>query len=160
MAFSIVTAPFHPASNGLAERFVRTFKTSVKKNLDDSMPISEAVIKFLVTYRSMPNSNNKSPAELLHGRTAQTLLTQILPVTKLSKKQPVTTKFGKDCKVFLRNYSSGPKWVEGIIEKFLGNRVYLVKTPTGQCKRHQNQLQARQSTPPQPTAYEPSKQHQ
>ncbi|XP_037927767.1 uncharacterized protein K02A2.6-like [Teleopsis dalmanni] len=156
----VTTAPFHPASNGLAERFVRTFKTSVKKNLDDSMPISEAVIKFLVTYRSMPNSNNKSPAELLHGRTVRTLLTQILPVTKSSKKQPVTTKFGKDCKVFLRNYSSGPKWVEGIIEKSLGKRVYLVKTQTGQCKRHQNQLQARQSTPPQPTAYEPSKQHQ
>ncbi|XP_037931172.1 uncharacterized protein K02A2.6-like [Teleopsis dalmanni] len=156
----VTTALFHPASNGLAERFVRTFKTSAKKNLDDSMPISEAVIKFLVTYRSMPNTNNKSPAELLHGRTVRTLLTQILPVTKSSKKQPVTTKFGKDCKVFLRNYSSGPKWVEGIIEKSLGNRVYLVKTLTGQCKRHQNQLQARQSTPPQPTAYKPSKQHQ
>ncbi|XP_037954661.1 uncharacterized protein K02A2.6-like [Teleopsis dalmanni] len=80
----VTTAPFHPASNGLADRFVRTFKTSVKKNLDDGMSISEAVIKFLVTYRSMPNSNNKSPAELLHGRTIRTLLTQILPVTKSS----------------------------------------------------------------------------
>nr|XP_041630616.1 uncharacterized protein K02A2.6-like [Drosophila kikkawai] len=34
----ITTAPFHPASNGLAERFVQTFKYSVKKNLQDGIP--------------------------------------------------------------------------------------------------------------------------
>ena len=126
----VTTAPFHPASNGLAERFVRTFKTSVKKNLDDGIPLGDAVTKFLATYRSMPNAKDKSPAELLHGRSVRTLLTQILPQKKPPKKNAATPKYNDDCKVYLRNYSSGPKWIEGVIERSLGNMVYLVKTPT------------------------------
>ncbi|XP_050340986.1 uncharacterized protein K02A2.6-like, partial [Bactrocera neohumeralis] len=33
----ITTAPFHPASNGLAERFVQTFKTAVRKNINEGL---------------------------------------------------------------------------------------------------------------------------
>ncbi|KAH8242556.1 hypothetical protein KR026_008203 [Drosophila bipectinata] len=59
----ITTAPFHPPSNGLAERFVQTFKFSVKKNLKDGIPLRAAVTKYLASYRFTPNSYGKSPAE-------------------------------------------------------------------------------------------------
>lgn len=72
----ITTAPFHPASNGLAERFVRTFKSSVRKNIDDNMSIKNAVHKYLSTYRFMPNAEGKSPAELMRGRPVRTIWSQ------------------------------------------------------------------------------------
>jgi len=64
----LTTAPFHPASNGLAEHFVQTFKTSVGKNIKDGYSVKIAVTKYLSSYRFTPNSEGKSPAELLHGR--------------------------------------------------------------------------------------------
>ncbi|XP_037931182.1 5'-3' exoribonuclease 1-like [Teleopsis dalmanni] len=70
----ITTAPFHAASNGLAERFVRSFKTAVKKNIDDGLSLKFAVSKYLATYRAMPNAEGKSPAELLHGKVESTFL--------------------------------------------------------------------------------------
>ncbi|XP_041450608.1 uncharacterized protein LOC121404681 [Drosophila obscura] len=73
----ITTAPFHPASNGLAERFVQTFKTSVSKNIKDGYRVNTAVTKYLRTYRFTPNSEGKTPAELLHGRPVRTILSQL-----------------------------------------------------------------------------------
>jgi len=43
----LTTAPFHPASNGLAERFVQTFKSSVGKNIKDGFSVKIAVRKYL-----------------------------------------------------------------------------------------------------------------
>jgi len=51
----LTTAPFHPASNGLAERFVQTFKTSVGKNLKDGYSVKTAVTKYLSSYCFTPH---------------------------------------------------------------------------------------------------------
>ena len=48
-------APFHPQSNGQAERFVDSFKRAIKKITFGGMPFQEALDIFLQTYRSMPN---------------------------------------------------------------------------------------------------------
>ena len=66
----IKTAPYHPQTNGEAERFVQTFKNFVKradhdKNLNQRQ-IDEAILKFLMTYRCTPHSGTEmSPSYLM-----------------------------------------------------------------------------------------------
>ncbi|XP_037930536.1 uncharacterized protein K02A2.6-like, partial [Teleopsis dalmanni] len=143
----ITTAPFHPASNGLAERFVRSFKTAVKKNIDDGLSLKFAVSKYLATYRAMPNAEGKSPAELLHGRPVRTLLSQLFESPRkhleASKRK---MKFSLKQPVFARNYARGEKWIKGVIVKQLGKMVYRVNTSFGYIKRHVNQLKTRSSS--------------
>ena len=69
----IKTAPYHPQTNGEAERFVQTFKNFVKradhdKNLNQRQ-IDEAILKFLMTYRCTPHSGTEmSPSYLMLNR--------------------------------------------------------------------------------------------
>lgn len=57
--------PYHPATNGAAENFVRTFKSRVTKLVKDKKPLKEAVRLFLFDYRSIPHSTtNRSSASL------------------------------------------------------------------------------------------------
>ncbi|XP_037930970.1 uncharacterized protein K02A2.6-like [Teleopsis dalmanni] len=136
----ITTAPFHPAPNGLAERFVRTFKESVKKNIDDKLSINETVIKFLSSYRFLPNSEGKSPAEILHGRAVRTLVSQISEPFGNYAENLSKNKYDLYNTEYLRNFSSGLKYIKGVIKKQLGRKVYIVQTATGCYKHHQNQL--------------------
>ncbi|KAL6739957.1 hypothetical protein Aduo_013353 [Ancylostoma duodenale] len=69
--------PFHPQSNGQAERFVDTFEGPLEELKDSGTP-SEALQKFLQTYRRTPCSaspGGRSPAENFLGRTPLTMLT-------------------------------------------------------------------------------------
>ncbi|XP_055915041.1 uncharacterized protein K02A2.6-like [Eupeodes corollae] len=74
------TAPFHPDSNGEAERFVRTFKTHFKKIFNENPKKDLALSRCLSTYRTTPNpKSGKSPAELLHGRQHRSIISQLIP---------------------------------------------------------------------------------
>lgn len=76
----IRTSPYHPMSNGQAERFVDTFKRSMKK-LEGEGNLQEILQIFLKTYRSTSNKNssNKSPAELMLGRKIRSTLDLLKP---------------------------------------------------------------------------------
>ncbi|XP_046810007.1 uncharacterized protein K02A2.6-like [Lucilia cuprina] len=115
----ITSPPFHPSSNGLAERTVRTFKESFKKNMCDKHDKSRAVFKFLSTYRSTPNTvTGKSPAELFHGRQPRTILSALFP-SKHSKVEN-QTKFKVNDLVYARNFAGTKKWIEGTITNVEG----------------------------------------
>ena len=68
------TPPYHPALNGLAERWVQTFKAGMKK-LQEETKIS----RFLFNYRL--SSTGVSPAELMFGRKLRSLLDCLQPDT-------------------------------------------------------------------------------
>ncbi|XP_049949838.1 uncharacterized protein LOC126457528 [Schistocerca serialis cubense] len=75
----VTAPPFHPQSNGEAERLVRTFKSQMRKLLassaaDDELP------QFLASYYFTPMGDH-SPAELLHGRQPRMLLHLLRPST-------------------------------------------------------------------------------
>lgn len=70
--------PNNPASNGLAERAVQTFKEGLRRNTEGSM--DTRISRFLLQYRSTPHSmTGMSPAELLFGHRPRTLLDLIVP---------------------------------------------------------------------------------
>ena len=59
-------APKHPASNGAAERFVKTFKQAMKAGRWDRSTVRHRLAQFLFEYRSTPSSvTGRAPAELL-----------------------------------------------------------------------------------------------
>ena len=61
------SAPGHPETNGLAQRYVGHFKTKMKF-MDRRDHIEKRVQRLVFTYRTTPASNGKSPAELLMNR--------------------------------------------------------------------------------------------
>jgi len=49
----LMGAPYHPATNGAAERLIQTFKQALRKS---SKPSKKAVVEFLMQYRRAPTA--------------------------------------------------------------------------------------------------------
>ena len=74
----IRSSPYHPATNGLAERAVQSFKEHLKRFRDGSL--AEKLAKFLAWYRLTPHSTTGvPPAELLFGRRPRSKLDLLKP---------------------------------------------------------------------------------
>jgi transposase InsO family protein len=59
------SAPFHPSTNGLVERFIQTFKNSMRAMKQDNKVLSHKIANFLLNYRNTPHSvTKKTPARL------------------------------------------------------------------------------------------------
>ena len=141
----LTTAPFHPASNGEAERFVRTFKTSMTKICWGGDSAARALDEFLFAYRTTPNPvTGKSPAELLHGRQPRTQLSLIMPKTErnLSTHGEKSSRFIVGAPVYVKNFSArGDSWLHGHITRQQGRMMYLVQLDNNHVvRRHQNQI--------------------
>ena len=145
----ITTPVYHPRSNGLAEKFVDTFKRALQKNRN--MDTDERTIqKFLAIYRVTPNPNNdlkSSPAELMFARKIRSIFDRLLPDKKeVTRKNFPGREYFPGDKVFFKNFQKGKNyWMDGIIEKRIGNMVYTIQGPKFVCKRHINQIRPRSS---------------
>ncbi|PAA77829.1 hypothetical protein BOX15_Mlig004066g4 [Macrostomum lignano] len=84
----LTIAAYHPQSNGVAERFVRTLKESIKANGFSQ----ESVDRFLLFYRASDNKAGSSPAEQLLGHKLR------VPFTKrqVGLEDPVIYKNERD----------------------------------------------------------------
>ena len=67
------SAPYHPATNGAAERVVQTFKRSLRTAGSDSGSEAHKLARFLLSYRTTPHSTTgQAPAELFLRRNIHT----------------------------------------------------------------------------------------
>ena len=147
------TSPYHPASNGLAERAVQILKAGISKLQG---PIDERISTFLFKYRITPQTTTgRSPAELLVGRRLRSHLDLLHPdashkATAVQDKQRQITsptrlrEFNIDDKVYARNYRGSKKWIEAKVIKITGPVSYVVETTAGVLlRRHIDQLRRR-----------------
>jgi len=77
----ILVSPCHPSSNGLAERFVQTFKHSLESSASDpACTLQQRIQNFLLSYRSTQHATTgSSPAKLFLQRELHTHLSLVRP---------------------------------------------------------------------------------
>ena len=157
-------APYHPATNGLAERAVQTVKAALKKMRG---PLQTKLSRFLLSYRTTPQSTTgQTPAELLLKRQLRTRIASVVPdvnATVGNKQQsqsqrrrtPPLREFAVGATVYARNHGHGEKYVPGYVIDRAGPVSYTVEVVIDgrplHWKRHIDQLHARfppSNTPP------------
>ena len=82
------SAPYHPSTNGLAERAVQSFKQAIKRIPGAS--VQERLSKYLFKYRITPHTTTGiSPAEMLMGRRPRSKLDLLYPTipSKVERQQ-------------------------------------------------------------------------
>ena len=142
------TPPYHPASNGLAERSVQTFKAGMKKLQEGSLETK--ISRFLFNYRLTPHSSTGvSPAELMFGRKLRSLLDCLQPhlQTKADTCRDNQTR-GHDSHAKLRNFSVGDFLCKGAaLATWNNHRATRIWVAPGQkVRKHADQLKLRIET--------------
>ena len=151
----IAVAPYHPASNGLAERAVQTFKDGVKKM--QAGTLEERIARFLFAYRTTPHTTTGvSPAELLMGRKLKTRLDLVRPgVVERVRQRQAQQKQDHDSTaqertfqvgdtIYARNYSGGATWIPAKIVEV--TRPVSFRCQLGDdriVRKHQDQIRSR-----------------
>ena len=128
----ITSAPYHPASNGFAERAVQVVKSGLKKMREGT--IGDQLARFLFSYRTTPHTTTGvTPAELLFGRNLQTQFHKLYPDRRSVVEEHQASQkrwhdqhvkqreFQLGDRVYVRNFShQGPKWLAANISERTG----------------------------------------
>ena len=147
------SAPYHPATNGLAERFVQSFKQGLRAVKSESGSLERKLARFLLAYRNAPHATmGETPAMLFMGRRLRTRLDGMKPdprrATDRKQDQQVKSK-GSEPKglaigeqVMVREYTRrDTKWVPGVVHEKSGPRSYEVKVSEDRTwRRHLDQI--------------------
>ena len=158
----ILSAPYHPASNGEAERTVKTFKQSIKAAKGDPGTQNQKITSFLLSYRTPHTTTGCTRAELLMNRRLRARLDLLRPdlrkkVAKPSSMQPRTPRrqLSVGDPVLIRDYrnSHNPS-TKGVVISKLGPVTCGVQVEYFIWKRHIDQLKDLSETKIQPEAGE------
>ncbi|KFD45527.1 hypothetical protein M513_13596 [Trichuris suis] len=104
------STPYHPRTNGLAERAARTFKERMNKTTyTDDLELS--LQRFLFSYRNTPHSTTgRAPAELLIGHRLRNKLDLLKPSLKAEVDAKLFKQaFYHDQKAVQRSFKPGDK---------------------------------------------------
>jgi hypothetical protein len=147
----ISSAPYHPSSNGEAERFVQTFKRAMKVKRVQHKTWSQKLCEFLLSYRTTPHSTTrKTPAEMM-GRNLRTRLSAVKPSLgeriQRQGSDPGHSSRGRYIEVgepvLAKDYRMRKEtWIPGVIVRVLGPCTYMVQVGDLLWKRHIDQLRA------------------
>jgi transposase InsO family protein len=166
--YQVLTAPYNPASNGLAENAVKTVKRALIKKLGkvprSKEEIDKALQNFLLEYRNTPHvATGISPAQALMGRSLKDNLTHMLPKKatlalkenakfranverqKKNFKGNRVVKFNVGEEVYIRCYKNPnkPSWVKAKIEEKISEKTYRCRLPSGRERKvHVDQMQS------------------
>ncbi|XP_031355110.1 uncharacterized protein K02A2.6-like [Photinus pyralis] len=141
------TAPYHPASNGQAERYVQMLKKGLRCMADEPGDLDLKLDRLLIQYRKAPNSTTgQSPAELMFGRQIRTKLDLMkrdltTEMNENSSNEPVSREFVSGDKVQIRSYRNlRVKWEFGTVFARCGLTHYDVEVDGRHGKCHVNQM--------------------
>ena len=148
-----MSSPYHPASNGEAERFVQTFKHALKAAKNDPGSLNTKLARLLLAYRNTPNAiTGVSPADLFLKRPLHTRLDQLRPslrnrvVSKQADQKQLhdahsrSRLFAIGQKGLVRKLQDGPKWLSGVIVEQTGPVSYRVQVSDQIWRCHADQL--------------------
>ena len=153
----VKVAPYHPASNGLAERAVRIFKEGFEKMEGGS--VKTKLSRFFLSYRTTPHSTTGVlPAELLMKRKLHTQLNQIVPsianrVRNKQSQQKVAHDYHareRDIQegqaVYAKDFRYKKTWVPGTVTEKTGPVSARVLLDNGTViRRHQDHVRSREN---------------
>ena len=137
------SSPYHPASNGLAERAVQTLKDGLKKMASGSLETKLA--RFLFQYRLTPQSvTGVSPSELMFSRRLRSQLDLLrLDIQTRVEARQEQQRSDHDRHARSRefrvgdfvNFNQGPMWVPGVVVLVRGPVSYTVELANGKQER-------------------------
>ena len=153
----IRSAPYHPATNELAKRFVQTFKRAMKASEGEGKTLNQRLSQYLFSYRASPQATtNTSPSELFLGRPMRTKFDLLKPNSRsrvISKQ--AKQKAHHDHHAKLRCFTQGQavmvrdfrpnssKWMQGVVLQQIGPVSYTIEVNGKLLKRHVDHLRQR-----------------
>lgn len=162
--YHALTAPGHPASNGLAENTVKTVKAGMKKELGgvETRKVSKELLDevlqtVLMNMRNTPHcTTGETPAKMMIGRDLPDLLSRMIPrraMTEMKENWSVQQKavkrqvknyrgrrkikFDKGEAVLVRDFSDPNKkrWMKATVVEVIGERHYWCLVKGGRRRK-------------------------
>jgi transposase InsO family protein len=152
----ICSTPYHPKTNGLAERAVRTFKERMSA-AKGSADLNTCLARFLLSCRNTPQkSTGRPPAEIMFGRRLRTRLDLLKPDVRARMdaanfrqqrdhdRSTVPRSFGPGDPVWVMNNSTSGHQ-SGEIVRRTGPLSYVVRIGEARVRKHADQLRFRRT---------------